>query len=65
MQTIIKYEEFKNMEKESKKSPTPHQEIQKEIEELKKRILDIFNPTMMIDIDKLEKLQRKIKKENK
>ena len=53
------------MEKESKKSPTPHQEIQKEIEELKKRILDIFNPTMMIDIDKLEKLQRKIKKENK
>jgi hypothetical protein len=40
-------------------------EIQKEIEELKKKILDIFNPTMMTDIDKLYKLRKKIKKGKK
>jgi len=40
-------------------------EIQKEIEELEKRTSDLFNPTMMTDIDRLYKLRKKIKKGNK
>ena len=50
------------MKKENKNSPTPQQQIQKEIQDLKKKMLNIFNPTMMSDLDKLAKLQKKIKK---
>ena len=39
--------------------------LSQEIEELEKRTSDLFNPTMMTDIDKLIKLRKKIKKGNK